>query len=150
MRYFEDFQVGEVIRLKPFSLSEAEIIAFATRYDPQPMHTDPDAARRTPFRGLIASGWHTCALAMRATVAWFADAKVASLGSPGLERVRWLAPIRPGDVLDGSLEVLSLRPSASRPMGIVEQRLEFRNQTGTLVFSMIGTGFFARRPQGAA
>jgi len=150
MRYFEDFKVGDVIPLAPLSIGEAEILAFARKFDPQPMHLDPEAARRGAFGGLIASGWHTCALAMRATAAWFAEAKVAALGSPGLDQVRWLAPVRPGDRLAGSFEVLEMRPSSSRPMGIVKQRLEFRNQAGTLVLSMIGTGFFARRPEPAA
>lgn len=149
MRYFEDFSVGEVIALEPFSVSEAEILSFARKYDPQAMHMDPQAARRGPFGGLIASGWHTCALAMRATVRWFDEAKVAALGSPGLDEVRWLAPIRPGDVLAGTFEVLEMRASASKPMGIVKQRLELRNQAGTRVLSMIGTGFFARRPEPA-
>lgn len=150
MRYFEDFTAGEVIALKPFSIGQEEIVAFARKYDPQPMHMDPEAARQGRFGGLIASGWHTCALAMQATVAWFAEAEVAALGSPGLDEVRWLAPVRPGDVLSGRYEVLETRPSATRPMGIVKQRLEFRNQAGTPVLRMTGTGFFARRPEPAA
>ena len=150
MRYYEDFEVGEVFDLPPIAVAEAEIIDFASKYDPQPMHTDPVAAADSPFGGLIASGWHSCALAMRAFAEWFREGDVRSIGSPGLDSVRWLAPVRPGDRLAGSFEVLETRRSKSKPMGLIKQRLEFRNQNGEVVLRMIGTGLYALKPETAA
>jgi acyl dehydratase len=122
-------------------VNQADIIAFAQQYDPQPMHLDPNAASFTIYGGLIASGWHTGALFMRLLVRnLIADTK--SLGSPGMEELRWPAPVRPGDTLTGKIEVLEKRLSNSRPMGIVRWRGELRNQSGQLVMSSIGTNFF--------
>ena len=126
-------------------VSQAAIIGFAQQYDPQPMHLDPDAASFTIYGGLIASGWHTGALFMRLLVRnLIADTK--SLGSPGMEELRWPAPVRPGDTLTGKIEVLEKRLSNSRPMGIVRWRGELRNQSGQLVMSSIGTNFFGLKP----
>ena len=145
-RYFEDFHVGEVIDVGSVSVSQAEIIAFAEQYDPQPMHIDPDAASFTIYGGLIASGWHTVTLFMRLLVDSVV-AKTSSLGSPGVEELRWPLPVRPGDTLHGSMEILETRVSNSRPtMGIVRWRGTVRNQDGKLVMSLIGTNFFGRRP----
>ena len=109
------------------------------------MHLDPDAATFTIYGGLIASGWHTGALFMRLLVRnLIADTK--SLGSPGMEELRWPAPVRPGDTVTGKIEVLEKRLSNSRPMGIVRWRGELRNQSGQLVMSSIGTNFFGLKP----
>jgi acyl dehydratase len=145
-RYFEDFNTGDVIDVGSVTVSEQEIIAFARQYDPQPMHIDPGAAGFTIYGGLIASGWHTVALFMRLLVENLV-AKTSSLGSPGVEELRWPLPVRPGDTLNGSMEILETRVSNSRPtMGIVRWRGAVRNQDGKLVMSLIGTNFFGRRP----
>jgi acyl dehydratase len=126
-------------------VNQADIIGFAQEYDPQPMHLDPNAASFTIYGGLIASGWHTGALFMRLLVRnLIADTK--SLGSPGMEELRWPTPVRPGDTLTGKIEVLEKRLSNSRPMGIVRWRGELRNQSGQLVMSSIGTNFFGLKP----
>ncbi|MDQ6883517.1 MAG: MaoC family dehydratase [Candidatus Dormibacteraeota bacterium] len=147
-RYYEDFRVGEVIELGNLTVSEADIIAFARQYDPQPMHTEPNAASFTIYGGLIASGWHTGALFMRLLVTSLIS-RTSSMGSPGMEDLRWPLPVRPGDTLSAQIEVLEMRTSNSRPnMGIVRWRGEVRNQHGQLVMSATGTNFFGRRPQG--
>lgn len=149
IHYFEDFRAGEVIPVGSVSVSEFEIIAFARQYDPQPMHIDPNAATFTIYGGLIASGWQTVALFMRMLVDNLV-AKTSSLGSPGVEELRWPAPVRPGDTLTGQMQVLETRVSNSRPtMGIVRWRGEMRNQQGQLVMSLLGTNFFGRRPSGS-
>jgi acyl dehydratase len=145
-RYFEDFHVGEVIDVGSVGVSQADIIAFAEQYDPQPMHIDPGAAGFTIYGGLIASGWQTVTLFMRLLVDSVV-AKTSSLGSPGVEELRWPLPVRPGDTLHASMEILETRVSNSRPtMGIVRWRGTVRNQDGKLVMSLIGTNFFGRRP----
>jgi acyl dehydratase len=144
-RYYEDFHVGEVIDLGSVPVSEADIIGFARQYDPQPMHLDPNAASFTIYGGLIASGWHTGALFMRLLVRNLI-AETSSLGSPGMEDLRWPAPVRPGDTLSGRIDVLETRLSNSRPMGIVRWRGELRNQSGQLVMSALGTNFFGLKP----
>lgn len=145
-RYYEDFHVGDVIDVGSVSVSQADMIAFAKQYDPQPMHTDPGAASFTIYGGLIASGWHTVGLFMRLLVDSVV-AKTSSLGSPGVEELRWPLPVRPGDTLRGSMEILETRVSNSRPsMGIVRWRGTVRNEHGQLVMSLIGTNFFGRRP----
>ncbi|HEY0491849.1 MAG TPA: MaoC family dehydratase [Candidatus Dormibacteraeota bacterium] len=146
-RYFEDFRAGEVIVLGSLTVDQDEIIAFARQYDPQPMHIDPNAAGFTIYGGLIASGWHTGALFMRLLVTNLI-AGTSSMGSPGMEDLRWPAPVRPGDTLSAQIEVIEARASNSRPtMGIVRWRGEVRNQDGRLVMSALGTNFFGRRPQ---
>ena len=97
--YFEDFELGRVYELGSVDVTEADILEFARRFDPQPFHVDPEAARQSVFGGLIASGWHTGAMWMRLYVDSLLDG-AASMGSPGIEELRWLAPVRPGDTLD--------------------------------------------------
>ena len=146
IRYFEDFHPGQVIAVGTVAVSEDDIIAFARQYDPQPMHIDPGAATNTIYGGLIASGWHTVSLFMRLLVENLV-AKTVSLGSPGVDELRWPLPVRPKDRLSGQMEVLETRASSSRPtMGIVRWRGEVRNQQGQLVMSLLGTNFFGRRP----
>ena len=146
-RHFEDFEVGEVTDVGPVSVTEAEIVEFALRFDPQPFHVDPEAAKDSPFGGLIASGWHTTALFMGMFVREILlDA--ASLGSPGIEEIRWTAPVRPGDTLTGRVTVTDVQPSArTAGRGTVFTTNEVFNQDGDLVMTLKARGFFARRPQ---
>jgi acyl dehydratase len=144
--YFEDMTPGRVFELGTVTVDEDEVIAFATRYDPQPFHVDPDAARETHFGGLVASGWHTCAMYMRLFVDEVAS-RSASLGSPGMDEIRWPAPVRPGDVLTATFVIDEARPSASKPdRGIVRSLCEMRNQDDVVVMTMRGTGMYYRRP----
>jgi acyl dehydratase len=144
-RYFEDFQPGQIFDLGEHTMTRDEIVDFARRFDPQPFHTDDAAAARSPFGGLIASGWHTAAVFMRLYVdALLADA--ASMGSPGISELRWLAPVRPGDTLTGRFIVESVQPSSRRTdRGTVLFRSEMVNGDGITVLSMTGRGYFARR-----
>ncbi len=124
---------------------EEEILAFGREFDPQPFHTDPAKAAETVFGGLIASGWHTCAVGMRLMVESYL-ARTASLGSPGLDSIRWLKPVRPGDTLVYSRTVIESRASASRKgVGLVKHRWEALNQAGERVFTMEGWGLFGRK-----
>jgi len=149
MRYFEDLAVGEVDALGPHTFTETEIVAFATRYDPQPFHVDSVAARSTIFGGLIASGWHTCAVMMRLSVEAAGRAGAAITGSPGIDSCRWLKPVRPGDTLSGRSEVLETWPSRSRPFGFVRRRVEMRNQRDELVLSVVGVTMYRLREEAA-
>ena len=146
--YWEDFPVGRVRELGPMTVSREEIVSFARQFDPQPFHVDEEAAGRSMFGGLIASGWHTCSLAMRMVC----DAyllETASAGSPGVENVRWLKPVRPGDTLRLRLEVIEARPLQSRPeIGLVRNRWEMTNQHGETVLRMEGSGMIRRREAG--
>jgi acyl dehydratase len=145
MRHFEDFQIGEVTELGPIDVSEEEIVEFAARYDPQPFHIDPVAAKSSPFGGLIASGWHTTALFMGMFVRGIL-LDSASMGSPGVEEIRWTAPVRPGDQLTARVTVTDVQPSANTPgRGTVFTTSEVFNQDETLVLRMKARGFFARR-----
>jgi acyl dehydratase len=144
--YFEDLQPGQVVELGEHTVSEEEIVAFARQYDPQPFHVDTEAAKESVFGGLIASGWHTGAMWMRLYVDSLLDG-AASMGSPGIEELRWLAPVRPGDTLSGRLTVLEATPSERRPdRGTVRIRGEMINQDGVTVMSMTSRGHFGRRP----
>jgi acyl dehydratase len=145
--YFEDFVTGMTVELDGPTLSEEEIIHFATRYDPQSFHVDPVRARQSIYGGLIASGWHTVSVCMRL----ICDAyllRSASLGSPGVKDVRWLKPVRPGDQLKMRMTVEGSKPSRSKPdRGTVEHRWQVFNHAGELVLEMIGYGMFLKRPR---
>ena len=142
---FDDFAPGQVVELGSVAVSEEEIVAFARQFDPQPFHVDPEAAKESVFGGLIASGWHTGAVWMRLYVDSLLGG-AASMGSPGIEELRWLAPVRPGDVLSGRLTVLETTPSERRPdRGTVRIRGEMVNQKGVTVLSMVSRGHFGRR-----
>ncbi|MBA2460392.1 MAG: MaoC family dehydratase [Actinobacteria bacterium] len=146
--YFEDFEPGQVLELGSRTVSEAEIVAFAREWDPQPFHVDPEAAEASHFGGLIASGWHTGSMWMRLYVDSLL-ARAASMGSPGVEELRWLAPVRPGDTLHARLTILEARPSERRPdRGTIRSRGEMINQDGVAVMSMLAWGHFGRRPPG--
>lgn len=144
--YFEDFAAGQVYDLGTCEITEEEILEFGRRYDPQPFHADREAAKASPFGGLIASGWHTCSVFMRLYV----DAILAGAdghGSPGVDDVRWWAPVRPGDVLRGELRILSTQPSSKRAdRGTVLLESVLANQDGTMVMSFQGRNLFGRRP----
>jgi acyl dehydratase len=143
--YWEDFTVGRVFEYGSRTLTEEEIIAFASQWDPQRFHTDPSAAAATPFRGLVASGWHTGCVLMR----FMCDAylnEASCIGSPGIEDWRFALPVRPGDTLRYRSTVLESRPSASKPdRGIVKWRWELLNQRNEVAVAMLGTQFFLRR-----
>jgi acyl dehydratase len=146
MRYFEDFQPGEVIQVGSYVMPREEIIAFARQFDPQPFHVDDEAARRSIFGGIIASGWHTASVCHRLLVDSLLKV-TASMGSPGLDELRWLLPVRPGDEISVRLEVLSLTPSRSKPdRGSIKTRMEVRNQKNELVMTEVATVLFSRRP----
>jgi len=150
MLYWEDFPPGETMEMGAHTFTEDEIIAFARQFDPQPFHVDPEAARHSFFKGLIASGWHTCSVAMRLMVDRYVG-RSASLGSPGLDNIRWLAPVRAGDTITYRRTTTATRPSESKPgIGLVHSRWEATNQRGETVMTMEGWGMFRRRPAGAA
>jgi acyl dehydratase len=149
LRYFEDFVElvdGVPVELGRQVFTTESIIDFARAYDPQAMHTNLEQARGSIYGGLIASGWHTAATYMRLLV----DAVIGgseSLGSPGIENLRWLKPVRPGDTLQGKFTVLEARLTRSRPdWGLVRSRGEMVNQEGEVVMQLEAVNFFARRP----
>lgn len=147
--YWEDFPVGSVREFDGPTVSRDEIIDFARRFDPQPFHLDEEAARQTHFGGLVASGWHTGSMAMRIICDGYLH-EAASLGSPGIDKLRWTAPVRPGDTLRLRMTVLSARPMKSKPhIGLLESHWEMFNQRGELVLDMSGWGMFGRRDAGA-
>jgi acyl dehydratase len=144
--YFEDFEVGKTIDVGSYTMEEAEILDFARKFDPQPFHVDKAAAAASIYGGIIASGWHTCGVIMRLIVDGFLH-KAASMGSPGLEQVRWIKPVRPGDTLSVTTTALEVRPSNSKPdRGIVVNEWRATNQNGELVCTVTGMGMFLRRP----
>ena len=145
-RYFEDYAAGAKFEYGPIAVEEAEVISFATRFDPQTIHIDPEGAARGPFKGLIASGWHTVSLMARLFVENYVSA-VASLASPGVDEVRWLRPVRPGDELMLRVTILEARPSQTKPdRGIVVSLLEAINQSGDVVASLKAMNLFGKRP----
>ena len=149
MRYFEDFPEGLVVELGEVVLSEDEIITFARQFDPQPMHVDPAAARASIYGGLIASGWHTAGAYMRLLVDGVLGDS-ASVGSPGVDNLRWLKPVKPGDRLRARLTVLDAKPSNSRPeWGIIRSRGEMTNQRDEVVMRVEAVNFFTRRMGGS-
>ena len=146
MRYWEDIKAGEVIELGSCTVTKEAMVAFAREFDPQPFHTDEETAKRTIWGGLIASGWHTGSMLMRLFYDGFLKDTV-SLGSPGIDELKWNKPVRPGDTLSGRLTILDTAPSRSKPdRGIVRSQMEVLNQHGEVVMSTKGVNFFARRP----
>ena len=145
IRYFDDFKPGQAFELGSRTITRESILAFAREYDPQPFHTDEEAAKETIYGGLIASGWQTGALLMRL----FWDGllhECASLGSPGIDELRWVKPVRPGDTLSLRYTVVETVLSRSKPdRGIVRSLCEMRNQDGEVVLTMKGLGMFMRR-----
>jgi acyl dehydratase len=148
--YYEDFFAGQELALGSHTVTEQEIVAFATQFDPQPFHVDRDAAAASIFGGVIASGWHTCSMMMRLVVDGLM-ASAASMGSPGLEKVRWIVPVRAGDTLSVTYLTTELKASSSKPdRGVVYSTWQALNQHGELVCTIEGMGMFGRRPNGGA
>ena len=146
-RYFEDFKVGDVVEAGAKTVTKEEIMAFAREFDPQPFHVDEAAATQSIYGGLIASGWHSGSMLMRMFYeAVFRDA--ASMGSPGIDELRWVKPVRPGDTLHFRATVLEATPSRSKPdRGVVRTHCELLNQHGEVVMSLKPVNFILRRPE---
>jgi len=144
--YFEDFKPGDELASPGATITEAQIIDFALTFDPQPFHVDVTAAAAGPFGGLIASGFHTLALSFR--LFWQTGAlNEGSIGSPGIDEVRWLRPVRPGDTLRVVVKVLETRPSRSKPdRGVVKVQYTTSNQHGETVLTVIGNQLVRTRP----
>ncbi|WP_374396774.1 MaoC family dehydratase [Sphingopyxis sp.] len=148
MLYYEDIEVGVVRRFGSKQVTREEVIDFAGKYDPQPFHLDDKAAANTHFGRLSASGWHTGSMAMRMMVDNMKEHEQAGLGSPGIEDLRWLTPVYPGDTLRCETEVLEKRRSASRPeMGLFKSKLTVFNQHDAPVMTMVSTGLIRVRDQ---
>lgn len=144
-RYYEDIEVGEVERFGTYRVTADEIRSFAEQYDPQPFHVDPDAAAESMYGGLIASGWHTCAMAMRLIVTNLLS-EMASLGAMGVDDLRWTAPVRPGDDLSVRVEVKETEPIEDQPdRGRVAAAVTTTNQDDEPVMSFVGQLMFGRR-----
>ena len=147
MIWWEDIQPGTTARFGAKRVDRDEVIAFARQFDPQPFHLSDEAAAETYFGRLSASGWHTCAMTMRMLVDHMAQAQQAGLGSPGVESLRWLKPVYPGDVLTVETRVLDKRASTSRPeMGSYRSELTVFNQDEVAVLRFTSTGLIRRRP----
>ena len=145
-RFFEDYAPGSMHEFGSIRVELDEVIAFARKFDPQPMHVDPEAAVAGPFRGIIASGWHTAAMMMRLFAEHYLS-PVASLASPGVDELRWTQPVRPGDTLRVRVRVLEARASASKPdRGLVRSLIEVLNQRGEVVMSAKAMNLMLRRP----
>jgi len=143
--FFEDYQEDTVIEMGPVYVEEAEMIEFALRYDPQQMHIDPEDAKKGPYKGLIASGWHTCSLVMGELVKNYFSPS-SSLGSPGIDELQWLKPVRPGDRLTVRATILETKRSHSKPdRGLVRTLVEASNQQQEKVVSFKALNFMLRR-----
>ena len=150
MRYWEDFEIGAIERYGAYEVTEAEIVEFATAYDPLPFHIDPQAAKDSPYGALTAPGLLTCAIFMRLLVDHLLR-DAASLGSPGVDSVRWTQPVYAGDTLSVRQQTLSTRVLESRPeMGLVKNRFEVLNQHDEVVCDIASNGLFARRDAAGA
>lgn len=143
--YWEDLAVGQVQEFGATTVTREAVLAFAAQFDPQPFHLDEAAAKASLFGGLSASGWHTCAMAMRMMCDGYL-LNSSSLGSPGVDNLRWLKPVLPGDTLSVRMTIVEARPMASRPqVGLVRSSWEVLNQRAQVVLSMQGWGMFGRR-----
>ena len=148
MKYLEDIVVGSVENFGHYQVSEAEIISFAMRYDNQPFHTDAEAAMDSIYGGLIASGWHVCAIFMRmACDAGANECQPHGMGAPGLDDLKWLQPVRPSDVLSARTEILSADPSRLKScLGVVRSKVQISNQSGKAVMEMTAINWVLRQP----
>ena len=146
--FWEDFVPDVRELMGEVTVDLEEVVTFAKRYDPQPFHVDVQEAEKSIYGGIIASGWHTCSMVMRLMCDSYL-VNSSSLGSPGIEEVKWLSPVYPGNVLSAFRTVVETRASASKPdRGIVKTFWEVENEKGRLVMSMIGINFFLRREAG--
>jgi acyl dehydratase len=147
-RFFEDFAPGQSFEFGDYEMTEAAIIAYGREFDPQPFHIDPEAAKSTFYGGLIASGWHTAGAMMRLLVDHLITPQ-SSLGSPGIDELRWLKPVRPGDRLRVRFTVVEATRSRSKPdRGVIRQFCEVMNQSGEVVMTCRGMGMFRARSTG--
>ncbi len=143
--HWDDFREGEVREFGSMVVKQEDIVRFAAEFDPQPFHLDEAAGRASMYGGLIASGWHTAAMAMRMMCDAYLK-RAVSLGSPGVESLKWLLPVRPGDTLHVRMTVLESRPLKSKPgVGLIKSRQEVLNQRGEVVMEMQAFGMFGRR-----
>jgi acyl dehydratase len=150
VQYYEDIPVGRTASFGHYAVTREEVIAFAKKYDPQPFHLDDDAAAATHFGRLSASGWHTCAMTMAMMVENMATNRQAGLGSPGVDNLRWIKPVFPGDTLRVETTVLEKRRSRSRPdMGIFKSRATVFNQHDEPVLEMVSNGLIQVRDPAA-
>ena len=148
LKYLEDLVVGTKASFGRYEVTREEVVEFASKYDPQPFHLSDEAAAQTHFGRLSASGWHTAAMAMRMAVENMKDQRSAGLGSPGLDELRWLKPVYPGDTLRCETELLDKRVSQSRPeMGIIKGRTTVLNQHDEAVMTFVANGLIRTRPR---
>ena len=146
MRYWDDIKEGDVVELGSRTLDKERMVAFAREFDPQPFHTDETAAEASIWGGLIASGWLTGSVLMRLFYDGFLK-DTASMGSPGIDELRWLKPVRPGDTLSLTMTILETIPSRTKPdRGLVRSLMEMRNQHGEVVLTIRGLSLLGRRP----
>jgi len=149
-KWFEDYVVGTTTEHGSIRVDEDELVDFGRRFDPQPFHVDPDAAAAGPYGGLIASGWHTCALMMRLLAQEYLS-PVSSLGSPGIDELRWIRPVRPGDELSLRTTVEEARRSRSKPdRGLLRTRVELVGFGGDVVMRLLAMNLVSTRPAGGA
>jgi len=146
--YYEDISVGDVEEFGAYQVTKAEVIEFATKYDPQPFHLDEEQAKKSVFGGLCASGWHTCAMTMRMLVDHLHARRVASMGSPGMDSIKWIRPVMVGDTLHVKASVDAKRDSKSRPeIGFLKGTYKITNQKGENVMIMHSNYMVAKRKQ---
>ena len=149
LQYFEDIAVGTKSRFGQYAVTREEVMEFARKYDPQPFHLSDEEAARTHFGRLSASGWHTCAMTMSMVVENMKAHRQAGLGSPGMDELKWLRPVYPGDTLRCETEILEKRVSASRPeMGLFKSRMTVFNQDDVAVMTFVSNGMVRTRPTG--
>lgn len=149
MIHYEDIEVGRKQGFGRYEVTREEVIDYAAKYDPQPFHLSDEAAAATYFGRLSASGWHTCAMTMRMLVDNMSEVEQAGLGSPGIDNLRWIKPVYPGDVLRCETEIIEKRRSRSRPdMGLFKSRSRTINQDGDVVMEMISNGLIRVRDPG--
>jgi acyl dehydratase len=149
VQYFEDLEIGRKSRFGSYAVTREEVMDFARKFDPQPFHLDDEAAAKTHFGRLSASGWHTCSMVMAMLVENLKANKQAGLGSPGVDELRWLKPVYPGDTLKCESEILSKKASETKPeMGFFKSKLTVFNQDDVPVMSMISNGIIATQKKG--
>ena len=147
MIYFEDLEVGQETHFGSYQVTREEVLEFARKYDPQPFHLSDEAAAKTHFKRLAASGWHSCAMTMAVMARHVVDQEQASLGSPGIDELRWLKPVYPGDTLHVNSRIVELRPSRSKPdLGSFRSEVTVTNQDGVAVLRFISIVLISRRP----
>jgi acyl dehydratase len=149
MKYFDDISVGDQTEFGHYDVTRAEVIEFAHKYDPQPFHLSDEAAAKTHFGRIAASGWHTCAMTMAVIARFVVNDGQAGLGSPGIDELRWLKPVYPGDRITVRAEVIEKTPSRSKPhIGVLRSRTTVSNQDGVDVMTFTSIVMMQRRPRG--